>query len=143
MRLATFALLLAAAAGRAAASEQEVRAAMADFSKAMVSADKAALERLLDDKLVYSHSNAKLESKADVIRVIAVEKNPVYQALEYAPDTQVLMHGPGTAVVRGNVTVKNTPKGGAPTTLQLNVLQVWVKGKGGWKRAARQSTRLP
>lgn len=143
MRTATFALLLLAAAGRAAASEQEVRSAMADFSKAMVAADKTALERLLDDKVVYSHSNARLENKADVIQSIAVKKDPVYQALEYAPDTQVIMHGPGTAVVRGNVTVKNTPKGGAPTTLQLSVLQVWVKGKGGWKLAARQSTRLP
>lgn len=143
MRLATFALLLAAAAGRAAASEQEVRAAMADFSKAMVAADKSALDRLLDPQVVYSHSNARLESKADVIEAIAVKKDPVYQALEYAPDTKVIMHGPNTAVVRGNVTIKNTPKGGAPTTLQLSVLQVWLKSKGAWKLAARQSTRLP
>lgn len=140
----TLLLTLAAAALSPAASspEQEVRAAMAAFAKAVLNPDKAALEKLLGDQLLYSHSNASLETKADVIKVIAVDRSTTYKAWEYAPDTKVVING-DTAIVRGNITLTNTPKGEAERTLKLSVLQVWKKQGGGWQMIGRQSTRLP
>jgi len=32
---------------------------------------------------------------------------------------------------------------GTPVTLNLSVLQVWLKGPKGWQLVARHSTRLP
>lgn len=115
--------------------EVEVRAAMNAYGQAMVKADQAALGKLFGETLMYSHSNGKLETKAEAIAAVPNEK---YQAFEFS-DLKVETYSK-SAVVRCNVTVKN---GTNPNGLKLSVLHVWVKNSPGWQLIARQSTRLP
>ncbi len=140
-RTALAAGLAAAATGMAAdaGAEKAVRAALDKYRNGMLNKDLKALEAVVHDKVMYSHSNARVETKAEFIQTIA-EDNPRYQALDLAEQT-IHVYG-NSAVCRGNVTIKNTPKGGQLTTLQLNVLTVWAKEGGAWKLVARQSTRL-
>ena len=46
-----------------------------------------------------------------------------------------------TAIVRGKITVKDLLNG-QRRTLELNAMQIWIKGSGGWTMVARQSTRM-
>lgn len=117
--------------------QQAVVSAISDFSKAAAAGDRARLEALLSDDLVYSHSNARVENKEECIKAL-VETKPT---IEFAPEQRVRVYG-RSAVVRGNAKV-NMVQNGQPTTLQLNVLQVWVRDGETWRLVARQSTRLP
>jgi ketosteroid isomerase-like protein len=125
----------------AAGPEDAVRAAMNDFARCLVDADRAAAERLLADNVLYSHSDGRLETKQELIRDLMELKKTKYHALEYGPDTKIVIHG-DTALVRGNAVVRNTPEGGEPRAIYLNLLQVWQKQKSGWRMIARQSTRM-
>jgi ketosteroid isomerase-like protein len=132
-------LIFAAAVSLCAADPKaEVVAAMESWKAAMLKKDAAALDRLLHPDLTYSHSDARLESKADVLQSIPAGKLNV-QDIRFGENT-VRVYG-NTAVVRGDLAVTVTTAG-APNTLNLNVLQVWLKGPKGWQLVARQSTRL-
>ena len=51
-------------------AEQAVRAALARFNAAAKVGDAAALAALLAEDLMYSHSNAKVENKAECIAAL-------------------------------------------------------------------------
>ena len=51
-------------------AEQAVRAALARFNAAAKIGDAAALSSLLTEDLMYSHSNAKVENKAECIAAL-------------------------------------------------------------------------
>jgi ketosteroid isomerase-like protein len=129
-------LLCAAAASLSAADPKaDVLAAMESWKQAVLKKDAAALDRLLHPDLTYSHSDGKTQTKADILKAL--------------PDTQSIMFGDSTVRVYGNTAlvkgpvefVNNTATG--PTTIQLSVLQVWLKGPSGWQLVARHSTKLP
>ena len=115
--------------------DQAVRDAMASYAQAMLKSDTAALGKLFGDKIMYSHSNAKLENKAEAIAAVGKDK---YAAFDFS-DMNVESHGK-MAVVRCNVLVKNSTN---PAGLKLSVLHVWEKSPAGWQMVARQSTRYP
>ena len=119
--------------------EKAVRSAMDQFAQAVVKKDKPALEKLLADNVMYSHSNAKLENKAEAIAAF-LSPTMKYEAIDYKAQT-IQIHGK-IAVVRGDVNVRNV-QDGKPSNLMLNILQVWVHSGQGWQLTARQSTRLP
>jgi ketosteroid isomerase-like protein len=135
-----FLFLLATAAMGAAAGnpEQEVRAAMEAWRQARIRHDRAALEKLYAPELLYVHSNARRESRAEAIDKIANGTERV-EACDFA-GMKVQVYG-NTAVVWADLTLR-TVSGGAPTTLQLGTLHVWVKNPAGWQLVARQAVRL-
>jgi ketosteroid isomerase-like protein len=129
--------LAAFAASPKSGIEDSVKAAEAKLTEAMVKADTKALEKLLSDDLMYTHSDTRLESKADVIQGLSEGKtklsgidlsNSKYR--QYG-DTVVATHN---AVVHNALTKQD---------LNLYLTYVWVKGPGGWMLANRQSTRMP
>lgn len=119
--------------------EPEVKAAMDQLAKTMMSPSKAALDKLLGANLVYSHSSGKLENKAEVIDAL-VNKKSQYGAVEYVNGVSPMFYG-NTAVVRADTNVKLL--GAEPRSLKLNILYVWAKNPAGWQLVARQATRLP
>jgi ketosteroid isomerase-like protein len=130
-------LILAAAVSLAAADPKaDVMAAMQSWKTAMLKKDAAALDRLLHPDLTYSHSDARTETKADILQSIPAGKLNV-QDIKFG-DSTIRVYG-NTALVKGNMEVTVSSN---PTPLNLSVLQVWMKGAQGWQLVARQSTRL-
>jgi ketosteroid isomerase-like protein len=127
----TTAVLLSAADPKA-----DVTAAMQSWKTAMLKKDAAALDRLLHPDLTYSHSDARTETKADILQSIPAGKLNVTD-IRFG-DSTVRVYG-NTALVKGTMEVGVTS---SPTPLNLSVLQVWLKGPQGWQLVARQSTRL-
>src|SRR3954466_10677895 len=62
--------------------EKAVLAAEQQYADAMVKRDAAVLEKLLGDDLSYTHSNAMMETKADVMKGITSGKTN-YKAIEF------------------------------------------------------------
>lgn len=120
-------------------AELAVRAQLDQFAKAVLGKDKATLEKLMAETILYSHSSGSLDTRAQFIDNV-MNENPKYEGFEYGEQT-ILIYG-NTAVVRGEVTVKDLLKG-QRRKLELNAMQIWLKGSGGeWTMIARQSTRL-
>jgi ketosteroid isomerase-like protein len=138
--LISFSLAAALAGGLLAVDHgADQKAVLANVDKLLTAIEKgdtATIAPLLADDLMYSHSNAKLESKAEALKAMATAKNKLY----YSPAPTVTIHG-NTAAVRGFVTTQSMTDG-KPVTLKLNILQVWSKVDNKWILVARQATRL-
>jgi len=115
------------------AAEKEVLAAHEAYMVAARAGDTAPLEKLFADELLYSHSNAKLETKAEAIAAIKTGK-PNFKLHEQ----KVTIYG-NTAALRAKATSINPKTGDIP----LSILQLWVKKGKQWQMVQRQTTRLP
>ncbi len=85
----------------------------------------------------YNHSNARLQDKADVVKVTMGAT--AIEAMDFS-DLTVRVYGT-TALIRANVDMRNST-GGKSTTSHINVLFVWLKGPGGWQLVGRQATQV-
>ena len=124
------------AAAPSDAAVKEVSAAMESLKQAMIHKDGAALEKLLSDDLMYTHSTGQFETKAQFVKSIASGKS-IVERLDFFK-TEVRVYG-NTALVKGGVDLYHS----ATNIVHMDILHVWVKGPGGWKMVARQATRLP
>ena len=108
--------------------------------KAMVEVDTAALNELLADDLIYTHSNAVVDTKQSYIDGI-VGKRWHYAATE-RPEEKIEVFG-DCARVTGHVRL--TLKNADGSTRQVNgrFLNLWLKRNGRWQLAAWQSTPIP
>jgi ketosteroid isomerase-like protein len=107
--------------------------------RAMCEADAAALEKLLADTLVYTHSYGGSDSKASYLAGIRAKKWQ-YRKIE-RPKEDIQVHG-DCAVVTGQVRIELLSDG-KPKTLNSAYTDVWVKRGNGWQMVAWQSTPLP
>ena len=131
-----FALALTVIAAESNPSaEKQVTVAMEALKQAMIHRDGAALDRLLNDDLMYTHSAGQVETKADVIKSIGSGKS-IIEKLEFS-NTTVRVYGE-TALVKGRVDLWHS----ATNIVPMDVLHVWVKKADGWRLVARQATRL-
>src|SRR6185369_5202979 len=81
------------------ADEAAVRKAVDDLTKAMIAADKAALEALVADQLSYGHSAGKVETKAEFVGVIAGKKT-IYKS--------ITLTDPAISVAGNNAVARHT-----------------------------------
>jgi len=126
--------LTLAAAQPDPAAVKEVLAASDALKQAMMKKDAAGLQKLLHEDLTYSHSNARLQNKADVVK--ATMGATTIEAMDFSEAT-VRVYGT-TALIRANVDMRSG-SGGKSTTSHINVLFVWLKGPGGWQLVGRQA----
>jgi ketosteroid isomerase-like protein len=135
-------LLLAAtlmyAADANPAADNAVLGAANDFAQATLKADKAALQKLMSEDVIFSHSSGRTESKLEYIQNVVAGK-PKYDLLDMS-DSIVRVYGK-MALLRCKMNVKTT-QNGQSTSLSLSVLMNWVKDGKGWHLVARQATRL-
>jgi ketosteroid isomerase-like protein len=101
--------------------------------------DLAALDRLLANELVYTHSSGVVETKAEYIGVLRTGAQK-YDAVDYE-DTKVMTYG-NVGVVAAAVRMRGASKG-QPFDNRLRMLHVWVERDGRWQLVAHQTTRLP
>jgi ketosteroid isomerase-like protein len=121
------------------ADEATVKKAVEELRTALIKQDKAKLESLTAEQLSYSHSNARLQNKAEFVDGVMTRKGNL-KSLEW-PDMTVQVVG-NNAVVR-HLWVSESERDGKVTNTKIGVLQVWQKQDGGWKLLARASWRLP
>ena len=129
-------VFVAAAASLSAADPKtEVLASIEAWKQAVLKKDAKALEPLLHPDLLYSHSDGRTETKADILKSM-----PNTQSIKFA-EPNVRVYG-DTVLVKGNAEFVNNAASGGTTTLNLSLLQVWIKTLKGWQLVGRQSTRL-
>ncbi len=115
------------------ADESAVKAAHAAFNAAAKAGDGKALAKLLADGLQYSHSNTKMETKAEAIAALEKSKG------NFEVHEQTIHVYGKAATIRARMTAHNAATGDTPLTM----LQVWVKNGSQWQMIERQTTRIP
>ena len=137
--LALVAPTLIRSAQAEAPDEAAVKKAVDELRMAVVKKDKGILETLAAPQLSYSHSDARLQNKAQFIDGVMTRKATV-KSLEW-PEMTVQIVG-ANGVVR-HLWVSESELDGKTTNTKIGVMQVWQKQDGGWKLLARASWKLP
>jgi ketosteroid isomerase-like protein len=107
--------------------------------EAMAKKDIAALNALLSDDLVYTHSSARLDTKQSLIG--AMESGAtVYTAVV---PSDVVAQDLGDAVVLTGVARISVTSNGNPINFGVRFTDVYANKGGQWQMVAWQSTRLP
>lgn len=130
---------LAAAGFAQSKGEQQVADAVSAWRKAMIDADKTALDGLLAAELSYGHSSGKIEDKAMLLTSISTGQSD-FITMDLTEQT-IKMAGK-TAIVRHKL-AGDIKDGGKPASVKLLILQIWQKQGAGWKLLARQAVRQP
>ena len=115
--------------------ESAVSAAVESMRKAMAESDKASLEKLAEEELLYSHSSGRVENKAEFIATLVGPKSG-FSAISLADQTVNVVED--IALVRHKFT--GTRKGDG-NQMNLAVLTVWRERGGQWKLLARQAAK--
>lgn len=119
--------------------EKEVTDAVEQFRKAIIDADRTVLENIFADKLVYGHSNGKVQNKAECIdEIVSLQPND-YQTITLTDQT-ITISGE-TAVVRHIYSADFISKG-VKGSLRIGNVLIWQKQEGKWKLLARQAYKL-
>jgi ketosteroid isomerase-like protein len=116
--------------------EDEVRKADAEFHKAFMMEDAAALENLLTNNFLWTHSTGEIWTKQVILERIRSGKSQ-YDIAE-TDDVKVYPYK-DTAVVSGHATRRYPGK----DTFWLRYTAVFVKIGGKWKAAAFHSSHVP
>ncbi len=115
--------------------EGAVSAAVEALRKAMVAADKSALEKLATNELSYGHSSGRLENKAEFIATLTTGGG--FSAIESSDQTVNVIDS--IALVRH---VFNGTRRKDGDTAKLWVFTVWLQREGEWKMLARHASKL-
>lgn len=114
-----------------------MKAAFEKFNAAVRSGDQATLDKLLHPDLIYAHSNAKVENKAECIQALVSTKPNFVMA----PGLTVRVYGK-TAILHGRATAR-VSQNGQTNEIPLDLLQVWLREGKDWRMVARHTTRVP
>jgi len=130
---------VAIAAWAAAPGEEELRQAETGWAAAVQKGDVAALQQILGDRLIYTHSTGVVEDKKEYLERLRKGAQK-YELIEHA-SMNIRAYG-NSGVVASRVRMK----GRSNERLfddQLLMLHVWVKQGGRWQLVAHQTTKLP
>lgn len=119
--------------------EKAVAAAVEQFKTAIISAERAKLESITADKLVYGHSGGKVQNKAEFIEEIVSLQPNDYLTIDLSEQT-ITVSGE-TAVVR-HIYASGFTSNGVPGSLRIGNVLIWQNQEGEWKLLARQAYRL-
>ena len=102
--------------------------------------DSLTLEELFAKDATYIHSSGKVESRAEAIRNIVLNKS-VYEKIDtvFSFQSETIKD---SIVVRHPFIAKETKADGSQSMLRLNLELVWIKEKGKWKLFRRKATRI-
>jgi ketosteroid isomerase-like protein len=118
--------------------QEEVARAVEFLRKAMVDADRTALEKISSDKLSYGHSSGLVESKKEFVEKIATG---VSDFVSIDLTNQTISVSGNTAIVRHELHAK-TNDGGKPGEAHIRILLVMQKQSGNWVMLARQAVKI-
>ena len=121
-------------------TEQEILALENRRYAAMVAADKATLDELLADDIVYTHSNAVVDTKQSYIEGI-LNGRWAYAKAE-RPEEKIVVFGDCARVI-GHVRLTLKNPDGTTRTVNGRFMNLWVKRNGKWQMTGWQSTPIP
>ena len=107
--------------------------------EAMINQDTQALDEILAEDLSYTHSTARVETKAEFISSVTSGRTQ-YRSME-RDDVRVRRYG-DTAVVTGHANV-HVDANGREIKFQIRFIDVYAKRDDVWRMVAWQSTKLP
>ncbi len=107
-------------------------------AEAMIKQDVPALDDILADDLSYTHTSARVETKAEFIAALSSGRTK-YQAIE-RDDVKVRQYG-DTAVVTGHANM-HVNRNGRDSRFEIRFLNVYAKRQDVWRMVAWQSTKL-
>ncbi len=105
---------------------------------AMATKDIAALEKIIGDDLIYTHSSARLDSKASLIGNMQ-SGTTVYT--EVTPSDVVAQDCGDTVILTGKARI-GVMSGGKPNAFTVRFTDVYANRGGAWQMVTWQSTRL-
>lgn len=117
----------------------EVKAQQQKRIAATCQQDVAALNTIIADDLVYTHSNARQDTKASLIANMQSGQT-AYQAID---TSDVVAQDLGDAVVLTGVAQIKVSSNGNPNSFGVRFVEVYAKREGDWKMVTWQSTRTP
>ena len=120
------------------AREQDVLRIQADRFRAMTESDIDALESILADDLVYTHTTGRSETKAEFLE--SIQGTVSYRSVE-PRETQVRFFG-DTAVTNGAAAM-HVSAGERQIIMEILFTEVYQKNAGKWQLVSWQSTRIP
>ena len=123
----------------AGADEDAVAKNVETFRVAQAAGNAEGIASLCAEELSYSHSNAKVDTKASLLDGVA-KANYKWTSLEYK-DPTVRIVGP-TAIVRFNFVGEQEFTDGKKTPQNLHILMNWQKQGSDWKLLSRSATKL-
>ena len=106
---------------------------------ATVNKDVAALNELIADDLVYTHSSARQDTKQSLIDAMVTGKT-VYTSLV---PSEVKAQDCGNAVVLTGIARISVMAGGKPNSFGVRFTDVYANKGGKWQMVVWQSTKLP
>ena len=119
-------------------SDKEILALDDARYAAMCSGDFTALEAMLHDELLYTHSSGLTDTKDTWLASLGSGKRKYKSAA--CSDRKVRLAG--TALITGRAAIE-AEINGQPRSLKLVFLAAWTKTPNGWKFIAWQSTPQP
>lgn len=117
----------------------EIREVQSSRFRAMIDADAGALERMLADELVYTHTTGRVETKREFIEALT-SKAVSYDAIT-SYDAEIRFYG-NTSVITGGADFEVTA-GDQQLAFPIRFTEVYEWMDGRWQLVAWQSTRLP
>jgi ketosteroid isomerase-like protein len=124
----------------AAAPEDSVKDAEKEWAAAVVKKDYAVLDRVLADDLTYTHSDGRLDTKANFIEALRSGKQ-TYSAAEHQ-SMDVRLVNKDVALVRARLRMTAAVTGQTATPANFSILRVYQLKNGRWQLVAHQSARL-
>jgi hypothetical protein len=121
------------------ARQAAVRAAELARFEANVNADAAALGRLLDDGLEYTHSTGELDTKTSFIESLVSGRRDYVSSVA---DIESIRVFGDVAVIRGKAKV-TVASNGQSQDLHIGYTDVWLWKDHRWQMTAWRSARLP
>ena len=122
----------------AAGPEDEIVVAEKNWAKAVTTRDFAALDKILNDELIYAHSTGDIQSKSDYLGKLR-DGTQKYDVIKHYKTT-VNVHG--TAAAAHSIVRMTGASTGVPFDNKLMMMHLWVKQGGRWQLAAHQTTKL-
>jgi len=132
-------LLFGAAVYAQTPEQNDVAAAVEKLRKAMVDADKAALDKITAAELSYGHSSGLMEDKATFVESLVSGK---FDFVSITLEDQTIQVVGDVALVRHKLRGETKDRDKPPGQANIGVLTVWQKQKKEWKLLARQAFKL-
>ncbi len=119
--------------------EKEVEKVVEALRLAMIDPTAEGLKKITSTDLSYGHSSGLMENQAEFIGALVSVKSD-FKSIALS-DQSIVLTGKNIALVRHKLKGE-TLTAGAVGSINIGVLLVWSKEKGGWKLLARQAFKL-
>lgn len=118
--------------------EEKVVQAVEFLKQALISGDKADLEKIAMDDLTYGHSSGKIQNKTEFVETLVSGKSD-FVTIDLKDQTIKVVGN--TAIVR-HLLYATTNDSGNPGEVKLGIMLVFVKHDGEWKLLSRQAYKI-